>query len=333
MAFFDIYNEVAGLTGITDVNKRPFVLSIINRAAEDLYSQSDLVNCLREQVFIKNSTTTPEVLQFTLPWYVWKIRGMREYNTGLQIINHDMRPRYQTQGWREMVDPLLYRIKSNQLTARDSLNEGPLTINLPTGEVVSADGAFSFSAGGSNSSRSKFIEQVDFVAGDSSKITTALFSTIDVLRKVTPTEFDLYILDANGEELSFIPNSELGPNYTLIQVADYAAWNPMYIEVLYKTRFTPFKNDYDEFPCGNLYDKAIVYKAAENYYITYRKDFEKAAAFYTKACEVVRNIAADFSDNNEKLIDFGANKYLNMAPHYGGSQVLNPFYRYGTLNR
>lgn len=329
MAYIDIYNRFAGLTGATATEQASFVKSIINMAAEDLYSQSDLVNCLREQVFVRDAQQqTNPVLQYTLPWYVWKVRGMREYNTGINIINHDMRPRYQTQGWNEFIDPFTYRVKQNILTVRDTLNEGKLTIRLPDGEMVAT--VFDIWIGGSNGSKSRFVEKVSFAVGDTEKETTNLFSTIDGVKKSTSTEFDLYILDADGETVSFIPNCETGPNYTLIQVSDFPYWNPEYVEVLYKTKFIPFTNDQDEFPCGNLYDMAIVYKAAEQYYITQRKDFKTATGFYIKCNEIVNNIAVDFNDNNEKKIDFGSNQYLGMLPSAISRTPLNPFFR---LNR
>jgi len=55
MAYIDIYNEFSGLVGATSTDKKELCRNIINRAAEDLYSQSDLVNCLREQVFVRDS--------------------------------------------------------------------------------------------------------------------------------------------------------------------------------------------------------------------------------------------------------------------------------------
>lgn len=326
MAFLDIYNDFASLVGITDPTKKNFLRGIINRAAEDLYSQSDLVNSLREQVFVRDSENLPQpTLQYTLPWYVWKLRGMREYNSGLGILNHDMRPRYQVQGWREFIDPFLYRVKENVLLARHILNEGPLTFNLPDGET--SDAVINLWASGSNNSRSRFQESVVFAVGDTGKTTSQLFSTVDGIRKAAATTFDLYVLDADGNTVSFIPNTELIPRYTLIQVSDVPYWNPEYIEVLYKIRFTPFVNDYDEFPCTNIYDKAIVYKACEHYYISQRKDFDTAAKFFTKCCEVVKNISTDFSDNNEKVMDFGQNQYLNMVPSTITRTPLNPFFR------
>lgn len=326
MPYTDIYKEVAGLTGLTQDSQKSFVKNLVNKAAEDLYSQTDLVNCLREQVFVKDQgSTTPEIVQYTLPWYVWKLRGMREYNTGIEILNHDMRPRYQTQGWREFIDPMMYRVKANQLLSSNIVNEGPLTINLPDGESV--DTAFDINISGSSASKTRFTEKLSFAVGDTTKNTVNLFSSLDGFRKSVTTTFDLYIKDANSNLVSFVPNCELQPNFTLIQISDYSAWNPVYIEVLYKTRFIPFDNDFDEFPCGPLYDKAIVYKAAEHYYITYRKQFDLAASFYTKVCEVVKNIAADFSENQEMLMDFGSNRYLNMVPSQISRTPLNPFYR------
>lgn len=325
MAYIDIYREVAGVTGNTSTSQESFVKSLINKAAEDLYSQSDLVNCLREQLFIKDDDSTPQVLQFTLPWYVWKLRAIREYNTGIKISTHDMRPRYQTQGWKEFLEPYLYRTKYNLPISKNIINEGALTLSLPDGETVAT--AFSVTIVGSNASKARFTETVNFVAGDTEKTTNNVFQEIESIRKSAVTEFDLYVYDPDDRELSYIPNSELGPFYTLIQISDYPYINPQYIEVLYKTRFVPFHNDADEFPCGNIYDKAIVYKTLEQYYITYRKEFETATGYHIKCNEHVNNIACDFSDGNEKEIDFGSNRYLNMLPSYTSRTGLNPIFR------
>ena len=165
MAFIDILNLVASHVGTNTTTQRPYLTALINRAASDLYSQSDLVNCLREQVFKRELQDQKNpVVQYTLPYYVHKVRAMREYTTGCTIVNHDMRPRYQTQGWREFIDPFTYRIKNNQPLAREILNEGALTINLPDGETVATP--FSLFVTGSNASKSRFTEQLDFVAND-----------------------------------------------------------------------------------------------------------------------------------------------------------------------
>jgi hypothetical protein len=326
MPFIDIYNLVTSHIGATASTQRAFVTSLINQAAADLYSQSDLVNCLREQVFVRDQQTdlVHPVLQFTLPYYVWKIRGIREYTTGRQILSHDMRPRYQTQGWKELYDPYIFRVKTNQVTCRDSLNEGALTINLPDGETANED--FTLFITGSNSSKSRFTEEVAFVVGDSQKVTSNIFTTVEAIRKSTEIDFDLNVLDADGYTISFIPNCEPSPLYTLIQTNDNPGWNPEYIEVLYKQKFSPFVIDSDEFPCGPLYDTAIYWKTLEYYYAR-KTEPEKVVQFYTKACEAVRNIAMDFSDNTEKLIDFGPNQYLNMVPSQISRTPLNPFLR------
>lgn len=323
MAFIDIYNLVQSHINVPN---RAYLTVLINKAAEDLYSQSDLVNCLREQAFRRDNDTSAAspVLQYTLPYYVWKLRGMREYTTGLNITNHDMRPRYQTQGWREFVDPYLYRVKNNLPLARDILNEGALTIELPDGETVVT--AFSVFVTGSNSSKTRFTEQVDFVAGDTSKVTTNIFSTVEAIRKSVQTDFDLHIFDTDSNEVSFIANCEFVANYTLIQCTDDSLFSPYFIEVLYKTKFFPFKNDSDEYPCGNIYDTAIYWKTLEYYYARHEEP-EKVVQFYTKANEAVNNIGVDFNDNQEKLIDFGANQYLNMLPSRFSRTPLNPYWR------
>lgn len=327
MAFIDIYNPVSGMLGLTAADKKAFVKSIINAAAEDLYTQSDLVNCLREQVFSRPAELTAQpIVQYTLPWYVDKVRAIREYTAGLKVNLHDTRPRFQTQGWQEFFDPNVYRIKTNVVLSSHILNEGTLTLRLPDGEVCATE--FSITITGSGASISRISETVTMQVGDSEVTTTKLFSTVDSIRKANVTTFDLYVFDADDREISFIPNDELSPRFTLIQFSDYAQSNTEYLEFLFKIKFTPFNNDSDEFPCGNIYDRALIYKSAEYYYTVFRKDFSRAKDYFTKAAEACKNVTSDFADGQDVLIDFGPNQYLNMVPNLSTRSPLNNFNRF-----
>jgi len=330
MAYIDIKNLVVSHTGTTDASQAAYIKSLINRAAEDLYTQVDLVNCFREQAFVREDPTQDNgqtVCQWTLPHYVWKIRGLREYNTGLAIDAHDMHPRYQTQGWKEFIDPFLYRIKQEQVLIRDIANEGRMKFTLPDGVTLAAGEEFSVYVTGSNSSKARFNEQVSFVAGDTQRYTTNLFSTIEAIRKTRQSAYDLSLYDASDNKISFIPNCELSPAFSILQSSDDNFWNPQYIEVLYKLKFYPFAEDYDEFPCGNIYDTALYFKTLE-YYYNRKGELEKAKEFYTKVTDLCTNIAQNFNYQTEKLLDFGYNQYLGMLPSTLSNTPMNPYWRY-----
>src|SRR5256885_10369066 len=141
---------------INDVSQRAFAVNIINQAAEDLYSSHDPAGSLREQLFTFDNSAALNSRQLTLPFYVEQIRAIRQFNAGLKIQLHDMRPRFSQGGWHEQFGPeyLTWRFKGYVPLERDIINEGTLNVVLPSPN----DLVFNLSITGGNSSRSRFVE-------------------------------------------------------------------------------------------------------------------------------------------------------------------------------
>jgi hypothetical protein len=298
---------------LTNVADKAFLIAKINEAAEDLYTSDDLVDCLREQVF----SFEVDDQQITVPWYVYKIRGARWSRLKLPIRLDDYRPRYATQGYSEMLwRGMTWRIKNKQAIGKDISNAAPLTLSIALPETV----AFTVNITGSTANSIRITEQVTFAPGDITKTCVNTFISnngyfpIESITKDILTNNDVIITDTNGEEISRIPNSELSASYTVIQITDFDQSTFINdgcscIELLYKTKFTPFRNDFDEFPCGPIYDQCIFYKTLEIFHGK-NGEVEKAALAKLKCDQLIGNLAQETELGENIRLDFGYNRFL-----------------------
>lgn len=305
-----------GLT-LSNTTDRTWLIQKINEAAEDLYTSDDLVDSLREQVF----SLEVDDQQISLPWYVYKIRGARWSQLKMPIRLDDMRPRYATMGYNEMLwRSFTWRIKEKHAIGKDITNSAPFVVSIPMAEML----AFVVTIIGVTSTSTRVVEQVHFAPGDTVRNCINSFLSVKSITKDILITNDISVQDINGVELAVIPNNELSSSYTILQIIDFDQSNftnegCMCVEVLYKTKFTPFSNDYDEFPCGPIYDQCIFYKFME-IFSGKKGEFDKATAYKTKCNELVGNIAKETEDSEEVRMDFGKNRFL-MAQNRGTTQI------------
>jgi len=300
----------------SDSTNRLWLVTKINEAAREIYDSADLNGCLREQIF----TITEVNQQITLPYYVEKIRGVRNADTKVKIKVQDMRPRYQTGNWFQNL--LSWRVRFQSPIEHDITNATQLTISIPAPETSS----FTVFITGSTPTSDKITESILFNPGDLKHITTNQFTSfpgIKLIGKDNIITNNVLIQDGEGNQLAIIPNKELESKYTIIQVTDQT--EPFNIgletfEVLFKLRFTPFYDDFDEYPCGSEYDKAIFWKFLEHYYANKEDGTQLAIAANAKCQQILNLIAKDGQSGVEKEIDFGKNRYLDLIDisNFGG---------------
>lgn len=270
MALKHILEDIGSILGfdLTNADQVAYLTEQVNHAAVELYNSMDLPGSIREQIFQVSDTDNYQV---SFPYYVDKIRAIRFYNTsGGKIRLEDMRPRYHLHRWGNQ-GILTYRVKmSNYPLANDIENAGPLTFELPTGKTETADVLITII--GSVPGAERVQETIRLLAGQSSVQTTEAYETVFSIIKQSINRYNITIKDIDDVTLGEIPNSELQTCYTLVQIRqdDFAPlYNNQYplntIEVLYKQKFTGFRNLYDEFPAPNC-DKIIYWKFAEHYY-------------------------------------------------------------------
>jgi hypothetical protein len=248
---------------------------------------------LREQIFQVDDTDNYQV---AFPWYIHKIRAIRMYNTMGGVISlEDMRPRYHTNRWGTQ-RRLKYIIKqTNAALSKNITNVGPLTFTLPLDEVASAE--LKITIIGKTIKASRTAEQLTLAVGENSVTGSLHFEEVESIEKNNLNDFDITITAIDGEELGMIPNAELRSNYTIVKIRedDYAlAFNNSYpvntIELLYKTKFVPFRNTYDEYPCPDC-DPLIAWKFRELYWGDKPGHSEEALLAHGKAAGLLKQLS------------------------------------------
>lgn len=312
MALRDILLRAAPVIGmqITNTSGRLACVDRINAAARELYDSTDLAGCLREEVF----ETTRDQRMISLPWYVDKIRAVREYEAREKITTNDMRQRYQTNA--AYMPMLSWRVKGFSPIQRDITNASLLTFTLATADSVE----FGIIITGPTQHASIATETLTVEIGETAVTSTKAFTSdpeLRAIRKSIANNVDITVTDASSNVLAVIPNTELESRYTLIQIGDTEdnSTDSMCYEVLFKMRFTPFVSDYDEFPCRG-FDDAIYWKVMEHYHSERQGQEQNAILAHQKCVEVVRQQNSNMSAGLKMSMDFGTNRFLSISDEY-----------------
>lgn len=311
MSLKNILLDISSVLGldISDPDEKAYHIAKINEAAKELYNSNDLPGCLREQIFQIDDTDN---YQAAFPFYVDKIRAIRFYNTnGGKITLEDMRPRYHMHRWGSN-GRIRFRIKKNNaLLSRGISNAGKLTFTLSEEDNINV----TINIIGKTDHAEKTQETVTIIAGQLAVTTANSYEDFDngTIEKTTLNNKNITITDIDGVEMGIIPNSELRPIYTIVQIRedDFApVVNNNFplntIEVLYKTRFTPFQNDYDEFPCPDC-DKLIAWKFIEHYAMLKPGMDQLVSGAALKADQIINELNHNDDLGKELKVEFGPN--------------------------
>lgn len=300
MSLRNILADIAADVGLVAGNAtdKAWLIARVNDAAEELYQSRDLAGSMFEQLFQFDSDNQ----QVSLPQYVGVIRAVRDYTTRDRRPYHDMRPRYQSNGWTEPF--LAWREKGKSPLSKNITNASVVVLTIPYAETA----AFDVVITGSTEQSAKISEAITFEVGALEKVTQNAWITIDSFSNPAPHTYDVTMFDVDGRQLSRLGNSEQRALYTLIQLQDYysaseTAANVQNVEVLYKWAFQPFINDGDEFVCPG-YDKAIVWKTLEH--LLSKKDPARSQQAQAKSMELVMSKGRDVESGVQKSLDFAA---------------------------
>lgn len=301
----DILTELAATSGIKLDTKaqRDLLIFKINKEAKELYENLDLHNSLREQIFEMGI----EDQMVTLPWYVSEVRAMREYDTQLPFIMVDMKPKYQTGEW-DNKNNLKFRIKQKQYPLEHDLsNQSRLTFTFT--QPLNVD--LLIYVTGRTTTAARTTESLIFPAGSQTGVSVNSWVDIESFQKSAPCNADCNIFDVDGNKISEIPNCELRSSYTLIQGLEPMGTlgQTRMMLILYKTKFTPFIEDTDVFPCGDIYDRAIYWKTLANIYTTVDGKDDLVNTCISKVNEILVNVATIHNSNLHMQIDFGRNRF------------------------
>lgn len=311
---------------ITDPDEKAYHVEKINEAAQELYTANDLPGCLREQLFQIDDSQTYQV---SFPFYVDKIRAARFYNNWIGPIPVEtMTPRYHSSKWGNK-GLIKLRIKGiGMALCRDLQDISPLifTLSNTNGEAA----AVSFNIVGQTVDSQRVYETVTIPIGSYTVTTVNNYKSVEKIEKTALNTLDCVITNLLGTEVARIPNSELKSSYTIAMIREdefAPLMNNSYplntIELLYKLRFTPMRELYDEFPCPNC-DKIIFWKFCEHYY-SYKPGMEEQRNIASRKCKkLIQELFENDSLGSQLLLEFGANTM------YEGQECASVFkYPYG----
>jgi len=322
MPLSKILLDIATETGIavTNDNEKAWVIDKINDIAEEMYASQDITGCLREMTINIDAGDDGPVYSslVALPYYVDQLRGLRYSQIlGGKIPMELMQPRYSLgHGWQNNPYSLPFRIvRDNAPLKREISNASVLTFTIPepqSGNIV-------LNVVGKTTNATRAQETVTLVAGSITVSTVGNFEDVETISKNAVCGVDITVEDVDGNILAEIPNSELRPLYKWLELRDanasFGTATPLLtlssIDVLYKTRFTPFANLQDEFPCGSKCDRAIFYRFMAYYEAMKQGNEARASAMLQKSDELLRNLNTDNEIGKQLELQFGRDGRLD----------------------
>ena len=268
MTLKDLRLRLARETGLNPLQQADADVldSLINDAAEQIYTQTDLPRSLREEAFfIKGNSCTPRV---ALPARVGEIRGIRDYFDRIRL--HDMRPKYNTLPWPNDVcytfrllgdSPICCSIDNAIGLYMVPLNGDPtsLTVSITGSTIDAKEVHASFAGDGTGSAVGVLWTDIRSITKDA----------------ITPVDVVLLSGTANSCEMARIGTYDEAAQYLEVELYEFGgkvcssnvAWSvDRCVEVLYKPPYAPMRDDDSTFQCPG-HDFAILYKAVEIYRI------------------------------------------------------------------
>ncbi len=294
-----------------DNGDRSTLLRFLNEAADELWTEADLVGSLWEQVFRINGDQT-----LTMPMEVASPRAVREFYTQNPIHLTQMRPRYNMFNWKD--GWYNFRLKNTQALMRTITNSGPLVYTV----AVVDSSPITVNVTGSTDFATSVTESI--VINNLNQTGTISFNEIIAVTKSGPSSSDVTLLDLDGNVLTIIPNNALEAKYQILDISN-APWLSStistidnYVEMLYKKRLPYLSNDNDEFPAVG-YDNQLVNKCLQLYYEE-ENNPQVALAYDQKA---TRGLARKYEEQNkatEDMVSFQQNDYDTIQPRIRGAR-------------
>lgn len=288
---------------------RAVLLRYLNEAARELYAQADLPGTLLEQTFKVNGDQT-----ISVPYYVGRIRGVREAASMQAWHLNQMRPRYNQFNWPDMWRNI--RLKNKQALQVSVTNEsvGVLTVkeveNPPV--VVTLSGP---------TTDANLIHE-NITMDSVSKESTNDFIDYIAVKKDRANNFDITLSDIDGKVLTVIPNNELEAKYQIFDISS-CPWLPQdtstldnYVEILFKKTLPYLSADEDEFPAQFDYDDAIVNKILQLWFEEQGK-VELAKEYDSKATRTVARLREDQEASTEDVISLVAHPHDTILKRIG----------------
>jgi hypothetical protein len=324
--------EETGLKNMNDEAQKSQLVDLLNDAAEEIWTQTDLPRSLMEMTVNTSEGETCPTQRVTLPGFVGELRGIRDSLSKVTL--HDIRPRYNNVPWPKS-DCYTFRILREVPIARSIDN----SVGLYMAPLDADPSSIAIDIVGSINGVSEY--HASFAGDGTGSAVGVLWTDIFNITKdaITPTDVVLQSGDASGLEMARIPAYGDTSRYIEVDLLE-TPFNACQVtpqlpcrclEVLYKPNFRPLLDDNSSFQLDG-YDRIIILTAVKIYRIrglgATATDEQIAAAkvHAVRADELLRRKIQDKIQPEELVIQFG--------PARGDTSRLRGLrrWRYGTRN-
>lgn len=302
----DVLARVAEDTGLNDVDQRSLLLRHINNAASWMYKQLEC-NAIYREV----SLLVPVDKVISLPSYIGELRGMRIHTNEMPFnLNSIGNPRYTATTWN-------YKFRN----WRD-LGESPIKLSLNdvstlniVSNVVETDPVSLVISGQTNNA----LREEETILLNAGTVTTSknFGPAIYSISCNKPRSGDIFIQDANGNEIAVLYNTDNRTRYKIMDVSQLpwpidTADGSSIIDVCYKHPLYRFVNDSDQFPAGDNYDDAWYFMTMHLYYKPMQDRQQDATSFFGQAEAALVAVKESSEGFIMKKLNFGRNKFYGL---------------------
>lgn len=280
MTLLELKSKLADITGLTEASTQR---TLIQLAAEELWNSVDLPNSLQE---IRVTTAADRFV--TLPWQVYKVRGVKFANSRNSVEINTIHPYYNDLDF--YVSDLSCRVLRYVPIHTRITNAS--TLKFKARKAVTSDVDFTIT--GEVDNASYVVEPLTLPAGSREVISEERYVNIPrSITKALPSEVDVDIYDASGNLLGVFPNHLLECRYLLCQMYDRCTQIANTLDgcfdVLFKPYAPPLYSDGDAFP--DPFAQVVLFKAVEQHFL--KSDTNMASVYNEKALELLKQFTAD----------------------------------------
>lgn len=291
----DIISFIAARTGLKD---REAILREINYAWNEIWNSDDLPNSLFEVTVVPSDSADKRI---SLPYFVHRIRAVKESGSRLRVTVNTPRPYYQDGSYD--LSPYTWRELGSSPLSRTIENASLLKFSITTPETA----RFTVTVIGPDDNAVETRDQVIFSPGDLEKWTTKRFTDATSIVKDALLSSNVSITGANDEDFGIIPNLAYEARNTVIQVTDKCACvctSCNCFDILFKKPAPVLYYDEQAVP----FPEVLMTKTLE--WIELPKDGqEKKALIYAEKSKALLNSYNANERGVEKKIDLGTNHF------------------------
>lgn len=280
MTLLELKSKLADITGLTETSTQR---TLIQLAAEELWNSVDLPNSLQE---VRVTTAADRFV--TLPWQVFKVRGVKFSNSRTALEINTIHPYYNDLDF--YVSDLSCRVLRYVPLHTRITNAS--TLKFKARAVMEDDVDFNIT--GEVDNASYVVEPLTLPAGSREVISQERYINIPrSITKSSPCDLDVDIYDASGNLLGTFPNHLTECRYLLCQMYDRCTQISNTLDgcfdVLFKPYAPPLYNDGDAFP--DPFAQVVLFKAVEQHFL--KSDTDTASVYNEKAAELLKQFTAD----------------------------------------